>query len=150
MYNNRDWRPLGKLSQKTTISISYDARVQSAGIYYACTSLTSLLSRGFLLKALVFPPFLGSPIPAAPYTLWSKNEERRRSLVWARLDLWFERCSTANWYLWPPPLLLAGWMVGALARTHGHIWGSQRNVLTWQDLRHIQGFTEQLKRKENV
>ena len=29
------------------------------------TSLTSRLSNGFLLKALAFPPFLGSPIIVA-------------------------------------------------------------------------------------
>ena len=70
------------------------------------TSLTSRLSSGFLLKALAFPPFLGSPIIVAVSVLTD----------WV-VTLWFEPCLTANWSQWPVPLLLlVGWFAGEASR----------------------------------
>ena len=122
-----------------------------------CTSLTSLLSRGFLLKALLLPPFLGSPITAASFHFWPLVEIWRWIKFWpttstmswlffligwldASLQFWpsekqkvTPRCSRANWYLWPPPPVpTTGWLDGLVGRgTHGHIWGMCWPNTTW-------------------
>ena len=66
-----------------------------------CTSLTSLLSKGFLLKALLLPPFLGSPITVASFHFWPLVE------IW-----WIKFWPTTSTMSW---LFFFNWVVGCLS-----------------------------------